>query len=85
MKKFLFTTLLLFLAAVSAVQAQVSFSVSYKRVNATTIDIVFSGKADAGWHIYSTHIGEGGPTPARSVWTVSKERSSRASSRKAPA
>ena len=64
MKKFLFTTLLLFLAAVSAVQAQVSFSVSYKRVNATTIDIVFSGKADAGWHIYSTQIGEGGPTPA---------------------
>ena len=64
MKKFVYTTLLLFLVAVSAVQAQVSFNVSYKRVNATTVDIVFTGKADAGWHIYSTQIGEGGPTPA---------------------
>ena len=51
MKKFVYTTLLLFLVAVSAVQAQVSFNVSYKRVNATTVDIVFTGKADAGWHI----------------------------------
>ena len=64
MKKFLTIILLCLMAAVTAVQAQVSFSVSYKRVNATTIDIVFSGKAQPGWHIYSTNIGEGGPTPA---------------------
>ena len=64
MKKILFSTLVLLLIVVTAVQAQVNFSVQYKRVNATTVDIVFHGKADAGWHIYSTNIGEGGPTPA---------------------
>ena len=64
MKRFVYTTLLLFLAAALAVQAQVSFSVAYKRVNATTIDIVFTGTADAGWHIYSTNIADGGPTAA---------------------
>ena len=45
-------------------QAQVTFSVAYKKVSATQIDIVFTGKADAGWHIYSTDIPDGGPTPA---------------------
>lgn len=50
--------------AVMAVQAQVNFTVKYKRVNATTIDIIFSGTAQHGWHIYSTNIGEGGPTRA---------------------
>ena len=64
MKRFVYTTLLLFLAAALAVQAQVSFSVAYKRINATTIDIVFTGTADAGWHIYSTNIADGGPTAA---------------------
>ncbi len=64
MKKFLSLTLFLLVAALTAVQAQVNFTVSYKRVNPTTIDIVFQGTADAGWHIYSTNIGEGGPTRA---------------------
>ncbi len=64
MRKFAYTTLLLFLTAVVAVQAQVSFSVAYKRVNPTTVDIVFTGKADPGWHIYSTDIAPGGPTAA---------------------
>ena len=50
--------------AVMAVQAQVNFSVKYKRVNSTTIDIIFTGTAQPGWHIYSTNIGEGGPTRA---------------------
>ena len=50
--------------AVMAVQAQVNFTVKYKRVNATTIDIIFSGTAQHGWHIYTTNIGEGGPTRA---------------------
>lgn len=50
--------------AIMAVQAQVNFTVKYKRVNATTIDIIFSGTAQHGWHIYSTNIGEGGPTRA---------------------
>ena len=64
MKKFISLTILLLVTAVMAVQAQVSFTVKYKRVNATTIDIVFSGTAQPGWHIYSTNISEGGPTRA---------------------
>ena len=57
--------MMLLITAVMAVQAQVKFSVKYKRVNATTIDIVFTGTAQPGWHIYSTNIGEGGPTRAQ--------------------
>ena len=60
-KHYLF--LLLALCA-SVAQAQVKFSVAYKKVSATQVDIVFTGKADAGWHIYSTNIPDGGPTPA---------------------
>lgn len=48
----------------AAVLAQVSFTVSYKRVSPTEIDVLFHGKADPGWHIYSTGIGDDGPTPA---------------------
>ncbi len=58
------TLLLLMAAAFSAALAQVDFKVQYKRVNPTTVDIVFTGTAQPGWHIYSTNIGEGGPTPA---------------------
>ena len=36
--------LLTFIASVLSVAAQVSFSVSYKRVSPTEIDIVFTGK-----------------------------------------
>ena len=60
-KHYLF--MLLALCATVA-QAQVTFSVAYKKVSATQVDIVFTGKADAGWHIYSTDIPDGGPTPA---------------------
>ena len=64
MKKFLSLILLLFTAALTAAVAQVDFTVSYKRVSPTTIDIVFTGTAQPGWHIYSTNIPDGGPTPA---------------------
>ena len=56
--------LLLLALCASVAQAQVKFSVAYKKVSATQVDIVFTGKADAGWHIYSTDIPDGGPTPA---------------------
>lgn len=57
------TLALVMLSCVTAL-AQVNFSVNYKRVSANEIDIVFSGKADAGWHVYSTNIPDGGPNPA---------------------
>ena len=52
--------LLLTVAAV----AQVSFSVSYKRVSPTEIDIIFTGKAASGWHVYSTNMPADGPNSA---------------------
>lgn len=60
MKKILLTATLLLCAVVSAV-AQASFSVSYKRVSPTELDIIFSGKIDGGWHVYSSDFEEGGP------------------------
>ena len=56
--------LLTFIASVLSVAAQVSFSVSYKRVSPTEIDIVFTGKMEKGWHVYGANIGAGGPTAA---------------------
>ena len=64
MKKITLMLLTLCFMVCTALQAQVSFSVSYKRVDPTHVDIIFKGKADAGWHIYSTNIPADGPTPA---------------------
>lgn len=44
--------------------AQVNFSVSYKRVSPTEIDVIFTGTADKGWHVYGTSIPADGPNPA---------------------
>ena len=55
--------LTLFLCTLSLL-AQVTFQVSYKRVDATHIDIVFTGTAAQGWHIYSNDFEAGGPTRA---------------------
>lgn len=64
MQRKLSLALLAFLLSAVAAWAQVSFTVSQKRVSPTEIDIVFTGKVDAGWHIYGVHIGDGGPTAA---------------------
>ena len=52
------------LPAWSQFQNPVTFSVSQKRISASEIDIIFSGSAERGWHIYSTNIPDGGPTKA---------------------
>ena len=72
MKKFFTVTLLLLTAVFTAVQAQVNFSVSYKRVNPTEIDVIFTGTVDPGWHVYSTDIPADGPNPA--VFGVDKSQ-----------
>ena len=63
MKRFL-SLAVLFLATTLAMVAQIDFKVSYNRVSPTELDVVFTGTADAGWHIYSTNIPEDGPNPA---------------------
>ena len=63
MKRFL-SLAVLFLATTLAMVAQIDFKVSYKRVSPTELDVVFTGTAEPGWHIYSTNIPDGGPNPA---------------------
>lgn len=61
-KRSLSTFLLVLCAALA--YAQVDFKVTYKRVSPTEVDVIFTGKAAPGWHIYGTSIPDGGPTPA---------------------
>ncbi len=62
MKKIFSLFALLIISTVSAV-AQISFNVSYERVSSSELDIVFTGKMQDEWHIYSAYLEEGGPIP----------------------
>ncbi len=42
----------------------VKFTVKQNQTSDTEVEVVFSGKIDAGWHVYSTDIADGGPTKA---------------------
>lgn len=67
MKKQILITLLLALLAVTAgaqMQDPVHFSVSQKKVAEDIVEVTFSGKIDAGWHVYSTGLPAGGPISA---------------------
>ncbi len=66
MKKIL-TSLAFFAICAVVAMAQTSFTVSYKKVSDTELDIVFSGKIQGGWHIYSAYLEEGGPMPTEFV------------------
>jgi len=62
------STLLIFalVALTSAAQMvdPVTFSSQLKTNGTAEGEIVFNGKIDAGWHVYSTNLGNGGPTSA---------------------
>ena len=45
-------------------QDPVHFSVSQKKVSPTEIEVLFTAKIDAGWHVYSTGMPSDGPTSA---------------------
>ena len=62
MKKILSLVVLMTLSL--AAWAQVNFTVTQKRVSPTEIDIIFKGTIAQGWHVYSTTVGDGGPTRA---------------------
>lgn len=42
----------------------VKFSISQKRISASEIEITFKGRMESGWHVYSTGLGNDGPTSA---------------------
>src|SRR5574344_245822 len=72
MKK-LFTMLLLLLSVVTLqaqMQEPVKFKAELKNVKGAEAEIVFTGKIDAGWHVYSTGLPSGGPISA--TFTVDK-------------
>lgn len=64
------TTVITLLLTVFAVAAQaqmqdpVHFTVSKKQVSPTEVDVIFSAKIDAGWHVYSTGLPADGPISA---------------------
>ena len=67
MKKQIFITLffaLLAMAAGAQMQDPVHFSVSQKKVAEDIVEVTFSGKIDAGWHVYSTELPADGPISA---------------------
>lgn len=52
------------LPALAQMQDPVHFKTEWKNLSATEAEIVFTGTIDAGWHVYSTDLEEGGPTSA---------------------
>ena len=65
MKKLIAITLLLISAMIGRAQMAepVKFTAELKTNGTAEAEIVFSGKIDAGWHVYSTNI-SGGPIEA---------------------
>ena len=52
------------LPAVAQIQDPVQFKTELKTISDTEAQIVFTGKIDAGWHVYSTDLPSGGPISA---------------------
>ena len=40
------------------------FTSSFNKISDTAAEIVFTGTIEPGWHVYSTDVGDDGPTPA---------------------
>lgn len=60
------TMLMAMVATVAWAQMQnpVHFSVQQKQVSPTEVQVIFTGKIDAGWHVYSTGLPADGPISA---------------------
>lgn len=63
---------LISVTAMAQFQNPVKFSVEQKKISDSEFELVFTGKIDAGWHVYSTDIAEGGPTAATVDFDVKK-------------
>lgn len=66
MKKIVFPILLCLLAMAMQAQIQdpVKFKSELKMLSAQEAEVVFTATIDAGWHVYSTDLGDGGPISA---------------------
>lgn len=56
--------LLMVLTAMAQMEDPVKFTAEIKTGKTAEAEIVFSGRIEAGWHIYSTGLGSNGPTEA---------------------
>ncbi len=66
-KTFLLSLLLMLISwipAIAQIQDPVQFKSEWKSLSDTEAQIVFTADIDAGWHVYSTDLGEGGPISA---------------------
>lgn len=62
---FLTALLAMFTLAVAAqMQDPVHFKVSQKKVSPTELEVIFAGRIDKGWHVYSTGLPADGPISA---------------------
>ena len=51
-------------SVMAQIQEPVKFKTEWKALSDTLAEIVFTGSIDAGWHVYSTDLPEGGPVSA---------------------
>ena len=58
------TLMLISIIAMAQMQDPVHFSVSQKQVSPSEVDVVFTGRIDKGWHVYSTGLPDDGPISA---------------------
>ena len=56
--------LLMVLTAMAQMEDPVKFTAEIKTGKTAEAEIVFSGRIESGWHIYSTNLGSSGPTEA---------------------
>ena len=64
MKRILTLTTLLITAVITFAQNPVHFTSALKMGKGAEAEIVFTGKIDKGWHVYSTNLGSDGPIEA---------------------
>jgi len=55
---------LITLAAKAQMEDPVHFNVTQKQLSPTEIEVIFTGRIDAGWHVYSTALPANGPISA---------------------
>ena len=56
--------MLISIIAMAQMQDPVHFSVSQKQVSPSEVDVIFTGRIDKGWHVYSTGLPDDGPISA---------------------
>lgn len=58
------TLMLMSILTMAQMQNPVHFSVIQKQVSPSEVDVIFTGRIDKGWHVYSTGLPDDGPISA---------------------